>query len=229
MENNQGDISKSIISFTWQTNIQGDLCPDSGIILYMCPANGRQCYILYWLCAYTKWSLQIHIIPGKTLQVVNSNIITVSLQRMGQFANQNTNFEIDCNRPMSQIPQCIWQIYHHAQFCHRNVHTCSHFCYKMVHCGIWDWCIVRFVGEWVIKFNGLSGDSGHRGPYSPYKLCNHSLYIGIMIFPHMVRFVEYVYYQMIFRNKHCKYSNYTQTRAPYHTSNSILIAVSRPA
>ena len=41
------------------------------------------------------------------------------------------------------------------------------------------------MGEWVIKFNGLSGDSGHRGPYSPYKPCNHSLYIGIIIFPHI--------------------------------------------
>ena len=28
--------------------------------------------------------------------------------------------------------------------------------------------------EWVIKFNGLSGDSGQWGPYSPYKLCNRS-------------------------------------------------------
>ena len=39
--------------------------------------------------------------------------------------------------------------------------------------------------EWVIKFNGLSGDSGQRGPYSPYTPCNHSLYIGIIIFPHI--------------------------------------------
>ena len=38
------------------------------------------------------------------------------------------------------------------------------------------------VSEWVIKFNGLSGDSGQRGPYNP---CNHSLYIGIIIFPHI--------------------------------------------
>ena len=33
--------------------------------------------------------------------------------------------------------------------------------------------------EWVIKFNGLSGESGHRGPY---KHGNHSLYIEIIIF-----------------------------------------------
>ena len=39
--------------------------------------------------------------------------------------------------------------------------------------------------EWVIEFNGLSGDSGKRGPYSPYKPCNDSLYIGIIIFPHI--------------------------------------------
>ena len=38
--------------------------------------------------------------------------------------------------------------------------------------------------EWVIKFNGLSGDSRQRGPYSPYKL-TISLYIGIIIFPHV--------------------------------------------
>ena len=34
----------------------------------------------------------------------------------------------------------------------------------------------------VIKSNGLSGDSGQRGPYNP---CNHSLYIAIIIFPHI--------------------------------------------
>ena len=33
-----------------------------------------------------------------------------------------------------------------------------------------------------IKFIGLFGDRGHRGPY---KQCNHNLYIGIIIFPHI--------------------------------------------
>ena len=32
---------------------------------------------------------------------------------------------------------------------------------------------------------GLFGDRGHRGPYSPYKQCNHNLNIGIIIFPHI--------------------------------------------
>ena len=36
----------------------------------------------------------------------------------------------------------------------------------------------------MIKFNGLFGDSRHQGPYSPYKPYNHSLHIGISIFPH---------------------------------------------
>ena len=34
---------------------------------------------------------------------------------------------------------------HNAPFCNRNVHICAHFCYKTVHCGIFVWCIVRFV------------------------------------------------------------------------------------
>ena len=41
------------------------------------------------------------------------------------------------------------------------------------------------LSEWVSEFNDLSGDSGQRGPYSPYEQCNHSLYIGIIIFPHI--------------------------------------------
>ena len=38
-------------------------------------------------------------------------------------------------KPISQIPQCNRWISHNAPFCNTNVHI-SHFCYKMVHCGI---------------------------------------------------------------------------------------------
>ena len=48
-------------------------------------------------------------------------------------------------RPISQIPQCISVISHNAPFCNRNVHTCGHFCYKMEHCGKWDWCVCTFL------------------------------------------------------------------------------------
>ena len=59
--------------------------------------------------------------------------------------------------------------------------------------GRWDWKMVakmytleiRCEREREVKFICLFGDRGHRGPYSPYKPCNHNLYIGIIIFPHI--------------------------------------------
>ena len=54
------------------------------------------------------------------------------------------------NRPVSQIPQCTSPISHNAPFCNRNVHICAHFCYKMVHCVIFVWCIVGLVW-WVTE------------------------------------------------------------------------------
>ena len=42
----------------------------------------------------------------------------------------------------------IHQISHNAPFCNRNMHTCAHFCYKVVHCGMWDWWMVGFV-RWI--------------------------------------------------------------------------------
>ena len=36
-----------------------------------------------------------------------------------------------------------------------------------------------------IKLIGLLGDRGQQGSYSPYKPCNHNLYIGMIIFPHI--------------------------------------------
>ena len=38
--------------------------------------------------------------------------------------------------PVAQIPQFSNPISHNAPFCNRNVHMCAHFCYKMVHYGI---------------------------------------------------------------------------------------------
>ena len=49
----------------------------------------------------------------------------------------------------SNIPQCT--------ICNRNVHLCAHFCYKMVHCGIYAWCIVGFV-RWVNTNGALLKD-----------------------------------------------------------------------
>ena len=41
------------------------------------------------------------------------------------------------------------------------------------------------IREREIKFISLFEDRGHWGSYSPYKPCNHNLYIGLIIFPHI--------------------------------------------
>ena len=55
--------------------------------------------------------------------------------------NIRPNQLIVSDGPISHILQCIRQISHNALFCNRNMY----FCYKMEHCGIWNWCIVEFV------------------------------------------------------------------------------------
>ena len=75
------------------------------------------------------------------------------------------------NNPVAQITQCISLVSYNAPLCNRNVHLCAPFCYKIVHCGIWAWCIVGFT-RWDCCDIGLSipheaamtsshGDSGH--------------------------------------------------------------------
>ena len=46
-----------------------------------------------------------------------------------------------CNRPISQIPQCICSISHNAPF-RTEMYP---FLFWMVNCGIWNWCVVGFV------------------------------------------------------------------------------------
>ena len=54
------------------------------------------------------------------------------------------------DRSISQIPQCIKQISHHAPFCNRNVHTCTFLLQNgalwdmgLLHCGIWATGLLR--------------------------------------------------------------------------------------
>ena len=54
------------------------------------------------------------------------------------------------NISIPRIPQYIGQISHNTPFCNRKRHTCAHYCYKMLPCGIWDWCIVRFVWDYCL-------------------------------------------------------------------------------
>ena len=58
-------------------------------------------YFLQIRCHFSKWPSRSHII-------IRVNFVA--------------------NRPISQIPQRLWQILHNAPFCNRNVHTCAYFC-----------------------------------------------------------------------------------------------------
>ena len=50
-------------------------------------------------------------------------------------------------RDLSHKSHIVLDKYHYATICNRNVHTWTHFCYKISHCGIWGWCIVGFVQQ----------------------------------------------------------------------------------
>ena len=68
------------------------------------------------------------------------------------------------------------------------------------------------MSEWVIKFNSLFKDSRHQRPYSPYKPCNHNLYIGIIIFLQIDNTQNTGHNQLlrkkILKNKHKKWGHW---------------------
>ena len=49
------------------------------------------------------------------------------------------------NRLFAQIPQCASFMSHNAPYCNKNVYMCANLCYKMLHCGIFVWCMVVFL------------------------------------------------------------------------------------
>ena len=59
-------------------------------------------------------------------------------------------------RPVAHIPQWTSPISHDALFCNRNVHIRADFCYKMLHYGIYVWCIVGFV-RWLLRTRIICG------------------------------------------------------------------------
>ena len=60
--------------------------------------------------------------------------------------------------------------------------------------------VLQWVFEW-LNLTGLSGDSRQRGPYSLYKPCNHSLYIGIIIFHLIIYNPQYTGHNLLLRKK----------------------------
>ena len=66
----------------------------------------------------------------------------------GDLRRYRAHYDVTVTRHDSRIshsPRCIRKISHNASFFNKNMHTCTHFCYKEVHCGIWYWGIVGFV------------------------------------------------------------------------------------
>ena len=74
---------------------------------------------------------------------------------------------------------------HNAPFCNRNVHMCAHFCCKIVHCGIFVWCIVGICGMgllWMsfsfrrpLPFQTISGISDRKMVWHEIKV-NHKIH-----------------------------------------------------
>ena len=117
------------------------------------------CNTLEWVTASGKY-IGVTIIPGQNIQQPKNIILMgpqtcLTLKQLGHFFCKLILFSsvvhFKCNIFFWNWPNAmnVW----------------SSLWILMV------WCL----SEWVIKFNGLFGDSRHWGPCSPYKPCNHSL------------------------------------------------------
>ena len=109
------------------------------------------CRVYIALMSYFRWELTTGYM---TLNVnslstgkCGSSFKCASFTACSLYLQVTKGISCGSNRPTSQILQCTKRISHYAPFCNRNVHTCAHFCYKVVNCGIWDWCIVEFVRQ----------------------------------------------------------------------------------
>ena len=71
---------------------------------------------------------------------------------------------------------------HHDGCSYKHHVVMSHECLDRVQSGVLLSKASNVRGERENKFISLLGDRRHRGPYKP---CNHILYIGIIIFPHI--------------------------------------------
>ena len=92
-----------------------------------------------------------HTMPSQLSRHVQNFVAITELESRWECNEISIEFELRWKKtlvkwgPVAQIPQCTSPISNNASSCNRNVHMCAHFCYKMVHCGIWDQCIVGLV------------------------------------------------------------------------------------
>ena len=59
-----------------------------------------------------------------------------------------------------------------GSLCNRNMNTCEYFIYKMVHYGIWGWCIMGFVQQIYLPIGSLLS--------CPHTLLNDCVYLRTM-------------------------------------------------
>ena len=93
-----------------------------------------------WSSSYLQMSYHL-MVPGHQLVQFWLHNWTCVLQCLRKFIVLNNN------RTVAQIAQCTNPISHNAPFCNRNVHICAHFYYKMMHCGIFVWCIMGYLSD----------------------------------------------------------------------------------
>ena len=97
------------------------------------------------------WHIVDCVLRNK-LQCNFLNEISQFLLKKMHFKMSSAKWWPSCSEPnawkqQTQHANPIIQISNNAPFCNRNVHAGVYFCYKMVHYGIWDWCIVEFVQQ----------------------------------------------------------------------------------
>ena len=97
--------------------------------------------ITWWAC----WGF-VRPTTGHTIIFINhahDHVFYFSLWfSTAQLKLYRSSYVSNSNKPISQIPRCICPISHNPPICNRNVHTCAHFRYKMMHCAIFLWHIV---------------------------------------------------------------------------------------
>ena len=89
--------------------------------------------------------VQVMALCHQAIQAITwTNVDQVPWRHIASLVHSKLTHQQTC----STNPTMHQPFFHNAPFCNRNVHICAHFCYKMVDCRIFAWCIVGFV-RWV--------------------------------------------------------------------------------
>ena len=78
--------------------------------------------------------------PGRAFNTQNmKSYLPIGTAKFLQIFNTASMIKPWTDRPTTRVVTIdLSHKSHNAPFCNRNVHMCAHFCYKMMHCGIFD-------------------------------------------------------------------------------------------